>query len=227
MDDRLGIGGNKPPAFDALTIHVEDLFVLVSQSTAGGAVCTEEQDAALSALLDDLRAAKNETSASCEAEYRPHKAAADAVKAKWKPLIDRCDAGAAHIKSLVTPFREARQRERDETARKAREAAEKAAQEAQAAFRQADTLADRHAAEEALKASKKLTAVANRIDRSPTGLRTRHVATLTDPVAALKHYRETQADALKAWLLEQAQRDVNAGVRVIPGFDISPERKAA
>ena len=57
-------------------------------------------------------------------------------------------------------------------------------------------------------------------------LRSRWIAVLSDSAAALRHYREHQPAALKAWLTEQAQRDVNAGARDIPGFTIDEERVA-
>ncbi len=57
-------------------------------------------------------------------------------------------------------------------------------------------------------------------------LRSVWTPTLTDPCAALKHYRERQPDELKAWLLSQAEKDVRAGARSIPGFEISETKKA-
>jgi hypothetical protein len=45
------------------------------------------------------------------------------------------------------------------------------------------------------------------------GLVDRFTPELTDSCAALKHYRERQAaEGLKAWLLEQAEKDVRAGL---------------
>src|SRR3546814_16342347 len=42
------------------------------------------------------------------------------------------------------------------------------------------------------------------------GLRTYYTAELVAPVAALKHYKQAQPEALKAWLLDQGQKDVSA-----------------
>src|SRR3546814_8147011 len=50
------------------------------------------------------------------------------------------------------------------------------------------------------------------------GLRSYWMAELVDPVAALRHYKQAQPEALKAWLLEQGQKDASAGKRAIPGF---------
>lgn len=218
---------NNPPAHEAMAMHIEELFVMVSDTVAGATVSTDEQEAALDGLLDDLRTARKDADAKRAEEKRPHDDAAKAVQTKWKPLLDRCDMAANEIKRLLTPYREAKQRAKDEAARKARAEAEARQAAAQAALRQSDDLTAKFAAEEDLKAARKLTAVANKIDRAPTGLRTRWVAELDNPTAALKHFMATQPDALKAWLLDQAQRDVNAGARVIPGFVIKEERKAA
>lgn len=218
---------NNPPAHEAMAMHIEELFAMVSDTVAGATVSTDEQEAALDGLLDDLRTARKDADAKRAEEKKPHDDAAKAVQTKWKPLLDRCDMAANEIKRLLTPYRTAKLAAAEEAKRKVREEAEARQAAAQAALRQSDDLEARFAAEEDLKAARKLTAVANKIDRAPTGLRTRWIAELTDPVAALKYYRERQADALKAWLLDQAQRDTNAGARTIPGFTITEERKAA
>jgi hypothetical protein len=221
------IGHNAPPPFEAHSLHIEDLFALISATTAGGEVTTDEQDAALDDLLDDARKARKAADEQRAAEKKPHDDAAKAVQARWKPLIDRCDMAADEIKRLLTPYRTAKQKAKDEAVRKAREEAEKRQREAQEALRQSDDLETRFAAEAELRAAQKLTAVANRVDREATGLRTYWVAELIDPLSALKHYRDRQPEALKAWLADQAQRDVNAGVREIPGFNIRDEKRAA
>jgi hypothetical protein len=221
------IGHNAPPPFEAHSLHIEDLFALISATTAGGEVTTDEQEAALDGLLDDARKARKAADEQRAAEKKPHDDAAKAVQARWKPLIDRCDMAADEIKRLLTPYRTAKQRAREEAAKKAREEAEARQMAAEAALRQSDDLQARFEAENDLKAARKLTAAANRADREATGLRTYWLAELVDPMAALKHYIGAQPEALKAWLTEQAQRDVNVGARVIPGFNIKSERKAA
>ena len=218
---------NNPPPFEAHSLHIEDLFALISATTAGGEVTTDEQEAALDSLLDDARKARKAADEQRAAEKKPHDDAAKAVQARWKPLIDRCDMAADEIKRLLTPYRTAKQKAKDEAARKAREEAEERQRAAQEALRQSDDLETRFAAEEELKAAQKLTAVANRADREATGLRTYWVAELVDPMAALKHYIGAKPEALKAWLTEQAQRDVNVGAQVIPGFNIRDEKRAA
>lgn len=218
---------NQPPAYEAFSLHIEELFALVSDTTAGAAVENDEQDAALDALLDDLREAKKDADAERAAEKRPHDEAGKAVQAKWKPLLDRCDMGVAEIKNLLTPYRNAKQRAKDEADQRAREEAASKEQVAREALQQSDDLEARFAAEEQLKQATKLKAVANKIDRAPTGLRTSYRAEITDYAALLRHYKDRRPDDLKAWLADQANRDVRAGERVIPGVNVIEERNAA
>lgn len=221
------IGHNAPPLFDGYSLHIEDLFALISDTVAGGEVATDEQENALDSLLDEVRKAKRDADAARADEKRPHDDAAKAVQAKWKPLVDRCDMAAAEIKRLLTPYRDAKQKAKDEAAKRAREEADARQAAAQEALRTSDDLQERFTAEQDLKAAKKLTAVANKIDRSATGLRSYWEPELTDAAAALRHYREHQPKALKEWLLEQAAKDVRAGARAIPGFNIKEDRRAA
>ena len=57
-------------------------------------------------------------------------------------------------------------------------------------------------------------------------LRSVWTPTLIDPCAALRFYREREPEALKSWLVEQAEKDVRAGARSIPGFDVIEARVA-
>lgn len=223
------IGHNAPPPFEAWSLHIEDLFKLVSDTTAGGTVQNDEQEAALDALLDDFRKARKAADTERAAEKKPHDDAAKAVQVRWKPLLDKCDMAAEEIKRLLTPYRTAKQRAKDEAARKAREEAEAKRLEAEAALRQSDDLEARFEAEETLKQAQKLAAVANRIDRTATGLRTYWEAEITDRKAALLHYLKEQPEAFSSLIQELADRDARneATRRDIPGVIFHERKKAA
>lgn len=218
------IGHNKPPPLETMGLHIEDLFSLVSGSLAGGEVTTDDQEAALDAILDDVRKAKKDADAMRAAEKKPHDDAAKAVQAAWKPLLDRCDKAADAIKAALTPYRTAKQRAKDEAARIAREEAEAKQRAAQAALRQSDDLESRFAAEEQFKQASKLAAQANKIDRSATGLRTYQIADVTDRRALLEHVMRNDPDALTDWLAEYARKALPAQ---LPGVTIRIEKKAA
>src|SRR3546814_16960985 len=57
------------------------------------------------------------------------------------------------------------------------------------------------------------------------GLRTYYTAELVDPVAALKHYKPAQPEALKAWLLDQGQTDVTPGQTPPQGFENKKKKR--
>ena len=221
------IGHNAPPPFDAHSLHIEDLFTLVSDTTAAGTVTTDAQEKTLDALLDDFRAARKAADGERATEKKPHDDAGNAVQAKWKPLLTRCDMAADEIKRLLTPYRTAKQRAKDEAAQKARDEATAVLQAAQDALRASDDLEQRFAAEEGLKHAAKLTAVANKIDRSATGLRTYWEAEITDRKAALYHYIARQPDAFEALIQQLADHDARTTRAPVPGVAFQERKKAA
>lgn len=224
------IGHNQPAPFEAIGLHIEDLFQLVSDTLAGfDTVQNDDQDAALDGLLDDFRKAKKSADDERAAEKRPHDEASKAVQAKWKPLLERCDMASAEIKAKLTPYRAAKIAAREEAARLAREEAEAKQKAAQEALRQSDDLEARFAAEEQLKQAEKLSAAANKIDRAATGLRTSWEAQITDRRAALNYYLKTNPDAFVALIQDLADKDARneATRRDIPGITFNQKREAA
>lgn len=221
------IGHNNPPAHETWALHIEELFKLVSDTTAGGIVTTDEQDAALDQLLDDVRLARKDVDAVRAAEKKPHDDAGKEVQARYKPLLDRCDAAAAEIKSKLTPYRTAKQKAKDEAARKAREEADERQRAAQEALRTSDDLDTRFRAEADLKQAGKLTAVANRIDREATGLRTVWEAEITDRRAALNFYLKRSPDRFEELLQQLASEDARGARGAVPGVLFHERKKAA
>lgn len=217
------LGGNNPPPVATMGIHIEDLFSLVSGSTAGP-ITSDEQEADLDKLLDDVRQARKDADEQRVIEKKPHDDAAAKVQADWKPLLARCDAAADAIKAALTPYRTAKQKAKDEAAVQAREEAAAKLAEAQAALRSSDDLETKFAAEEQLKQAGKLTAVANKIDRAPTGLRTLKVAVVTNRRELLEHVMRTDPDALGEWLAEYAHAALPSQ---LPGVKIQTVKRAA
>lgn len=219
-------GDNKPPPVVAMSLHIDDLFALVSGSTASP-ITTDEQEAALADLLADVRQAGNDAEEQRKAEKKPHDDAAKAVQAAWKPVLDKCDAAAAAIKNALTPYREARQRAKDEAALKAREEAAAAQKAAQEALKSSDDLEERFAAEEQLKRASKLTAAANRIDREATGLRPYWEAEITDQRAALNHYVKTRRSEFEDLIQRLANEDARGSRGTVPGVVFHERKRAA
>lgn len=220
------IGHNNPPPLQAHALNIEDLFSLVSGSIAVP-ITTDEQEAGLDALLDDVRKARKAADEQRDVEKRPHDTAAKAVQAAWRPLLERCDMAVQAIKDALTPYRTARQKAKDEAARLAREQAAAKLAEAQAALRSSDDLEERFAAEEQLKQASKLTAVANKIDRAATGLRTHWEAEVTDKRAALNHYLKSNPEAFAQTIQSLADADARGARAPVPGVVFHERKRAA
>lgn len=240
MTDRHGIGHNNPPAFLACDADISDLYDEAKHFLDGAAIETQGQAEAVAAILDRARKAWKAADEQRKTEKRPHDEAAQAVQDQWNPLLTKAKRLEGVAKTAIGAWQlklEAEQRA--EAARLAQEAeqARIAAQEATRAQHGAERLEDAEDAEAIIKRAKQAEAAAARADKAKplvaTGggravtLRTYWTPELTDAHAALVHYMQRQPDELKAWLLDQARKDVNGGARDIPGFKINEERKAA
>lgn len=224
-NDTPGLNHNQPPPHEAMALHVEDLFQLVSDTTEGAEVLTDEQEAALDALLDDVKSAAKDSEAQRKAEKEPHLEAGRQIDANWKPIKERLDMAAAEIKKLLTPYRVAKQKARDEAARKAREEADAREEAARAKLKEPEHLQARFDAEEDLKAANKLKATANRTEREATGLRTYKVVTVTNHRDALKWIMAKDPNAVSTFVEEYAQR--NAKNRPMDGVTVTEEKRVA
>lgn len=221
------MGHNNPPAEVGFGMHIDDLFSTLSDTLAGGEVSTDDQEAAIDAILDEFRAASKDADKARAAEKKPHDDAGKAVQAKWKPIIDKADRGALACKNALTPYRTAKQRAAEEAARIARDEAEAKAKAAQDALRAADDLEAKFAAEEALKQAEKQAKAANQIDRAPTGLRTYYTAEVTDHKAALMHYIARDPEPFKALIQSLADQDARGTRAPVPGVIFHENKKAA
>jgi hypothetical protein len=229
------IGHNQPDPFTLYSESIEDLLLEANNFLDGKEIENEEQEAAVASILTRLRREADAADDQRKAEKKPHDDAAAKVQEKWKPLLSKADLAVNVAKNALTSFLI----KKDEAQRAAAQAAtEEARQKALlAAQTQAapDDLAGQTVArirgEEAaaaLKTAQRLTKARPQAKggERAVGLRSVWTPALTDARAALAHYRARQPDELKAWLLDQAWRDVRAGARAIPGFTITEERKA-
>lgn len=218
-----GLGHNQPPPEEAFALAIDDLFSTVA---AAGEVTTDEQDAQLNAILDDFRKTRKSVDDQRASEKKPHDDAGKAVQARYKPLLDKCDRGAEEIKRLLTPYRQKKQREKDAAAQKAREEAEAIQKAAQEALGASDDLEEQYAAEEALKAAKKLTAQANKIDRSAKGTTTRWTAHIEDRRAALNALLPKFPERFEELIQQLANEACRSGRPQIPGIRYDSEEIA-
>ena len=227
ISDAPAAGHNNPPSDVTFSLHVDDLFSLLSDTLAGGAIDTDAKEEAIDALMDDFRKASKDADKERAAEKKPHDDAGKVVQAKWKPITEKADRGVAACKEALTPYRVAKQRAKDEAARKAREEAEERERQARAAIQQSDDLEARFAAEQEFEASKKLNVAANKIDRSATGLRTHWEAEITDRMEALRFYLKQQPDEFLALIQRLADTDARGARPARPGITYPEIKKAA
>lgn len=217
---------NNPPADAAWSIEIDSLFQMLSDSLAGGKVTNDDQEAALDDLAKDFLKAKQDSDKARAAEKKPHDDAAKEVQARWKPIVDKAARGQAECLAAITPYRQEKQRQKDEAARKAREEAEAAQKAAQDALRKSDDLDAKYEAEQALASAQKLTAQANKMDRAPTGLRTWYEAEIIDRGAALRGYIKLFPERFEALIQECADHDARNGRPQRDGITYH-EKKAA
>lgn len=220
-------GHNNPPPDAAMSLHVDDLFSLLSDTLAGGEIDNDDKEAAIDAILDDFRRAAKDSDKARAEEKAPHLEAGKAVDAKWKPIVDKANRGATACKDALTPYRTAKQRAKDEAARKAREEAEAREKAAQEALRQSDDLEARYQAEQEIEAAKKLTEAANRTDRQATGLRTSWQAEIADRRAALLHYIARAPERFEALIQQMADEDARGARPSVPGIVYHEIKRAA
>lgn len=216
--------------------EVNDLLLEARNYLDGEPIANETQAEAVSSLLNRLRRVSKDADEARKAEKKPHDDAAKAVQAKWTPIIGKADLAVTTAKQALAPWLlkiEEDQRREAEVARM--EAERLAAVAAEAHASAAGNLEATEEAERVLKAAGAAQAHAKQAEKArplakggerAIGLVDVFTPVLTDPCAALKHYREHQPAALKEWLLDQARADVRAGKRSIPGFTIEHERTA-
>jgi hypothetical protein len=231
------IGHNRPDPFTLISESIEDLLLEANNYLDGKAIETEEQERAVASILTRLRREANAADDLRKAEKKPHDDAAKVVQAKWQPLLSKADLAVNVAKNALASFL----RKKEEAQRAAAQAAiEEARRQAEAAAQAAVSVRDDDLAgqttvrvlKENAAAAEKLAA---KLDRAKVqakggeravGLRSVYTPVLVAPMEALKHYMQAQPEPLKEWLVQQARKDVRAGKRAIPGFEIHEEKVA-
>lgn len=234
------IGHNGAPVdpFDALKVHADDLL---DQVRTIAAVENEDQLWAVNDLARDLKDAADALENERIARKKPLDEAIAEIQTAFNvylaPLTNKTVKGKIPlaldaIKKAKEPYLQEQERKRLAEAERVRKAAEEASLIAAAAARAAagEDMEAREEAEVLVVQAQALARNAVRAETATTrgtGLRSYWVPELTDPMAALRHYMADRPDELKAWLLDQARKDVARAIRTIPGFAVKEERRAA
>jgi hypothetical protein len=216
--------------------EIEDLLLEARNYLDGEPIANEQQAEAVSSILNRARRIEKDADMARAAEKKPHDDAGKAVQAKWKPILSKAELAANTAKQALAPWLRKVEEDQRRAAEAARVEAQRLAEEAAAKHRVATgDFAAQEQAEQLLKDAQRAEREAAKADKAKplarggeraVGLVDKFTPELVDPVEALRHYRTAQPESLKAWLLDQARKDVTAGIRSIPGFTIHHERVA-
>lgn len=228
------IGHNMPPALDAFSMALDDVYGEAQNWLDGAAVENQAQADAIGVIMATARRIKKDADAARADEKRPHDEAGKAVQEKWRPLLTRADNIITAAQKPLTAFLEAEQARQREVAEAARIEALRLQREAHAARQASDgNLAAVEQAEALQKDADRATKVAGRAEKQKTNvagmdravsLRSRQVVDVTDYRALLEHVMKTDPAPLKEWLADYARKALPSQ---LPGVAIRTERKAA
>jgi hypothetical protein len=231
------IGHNAPPAYEAISLHIEDLIAEAHNFLDGEPIADQGQADAIGVLLDSIRQAKKAADDQRVIEKKPHDEAAKAVQVKYKPLIDKCDLAASVAKKALTPWLQHLEDEQRRIAEEKRLAAEELQRQVREAEIAARTdLAAAEKAEAAQLVADEATKAAVRAEKAKAhatggsraiGLRTSYRAEITDPLAFGKWAWNHRRAEYQEFLEHLAERECRHGPVTIPGIIVHTERQAA
>lgn len=231
-NDRIAMGANQPPIFDAHKANIADIREEASAWLDGGKITSAEEAEAVNMLLDMARKASKAADEARAAEKKPHLDAGKAVDEAWKPLIASATTIADVCKQVLTPWNIAEAQRKEAAAALARAEAEAEAErqaEIEATRAASGNLEAREQADQlaaSAKGAEKLAKVAEKAASTGLGLRTTYRAEVTDFAVAARHYWGPDRDQFEALVLNLAQRDVRAGKHTIPGVTVHKDMKA-
>lgn len=204
-----GIGHNDAP-LDPLEALRKEIDIAAGGADKYETIADDETMARAQTLRAQLLTLHGQADEECEAEYRPHKAKADGVKSKWKPLLDSATAAANRVKKAMDAYG-TRKLEAAEAQRKAIEAERaKAAETGTPAPPPPPIVAAAPAK------------VKGATGRAASGKPTKIVKSITDIDAAFAYCKE-QPEVRDA-IMQAAQRLVTAG-HVVPGTEVKEEMR--
>lgn len=226
-----------PPIIDPTDAFakIDDLYDEARNFADGEPITTPEMAEAITALFDGLHDAGKEAEALRVAIKKPLDEEIDKVQALFNPYVQpkrgKVAMGKDALGVLLTAWRVEQAKIAAAAATKAREEADALRAEAEAAIRSSSgNLVEREAAEETLGFAKQAERFAVRSEKAATtgtGLRTSWVARLDNEEAALEWAYGRDPSRFTALVQAMADEAVRGGLRVIPGFAVTEEKKAA
>lgn len=235
-----GVGHNRPPTdhtavWEERQARTNDLVETANVWLAEcEAITSEGQAERATDLLTLLRKGHKSNEAARTDQTKPLRDQVELVNGRFKTLGSMLTIAGDGIKSLLKPWIEQKEADRQAKERAEREAAARLEREAEEQRRAATTIQAQVAAEEATEAAKAasdqadITAratvgVKGEVAQRATGLRGQWKATkITDLEAALEHY--STKPEVQDLLLRLASADARRGRRRIPGFKVEKIR---
>lgn len=214
------IGHNMPPASEAFSMAINDLFTEAKNFLDGQPIADEGQADAYTAIMDGMKELLRDAEKTRKAEKEPFLVAGREVDERWKAATAPAQLTVKEIAKPLTVWREAQQAIKDAETAKLREEGAQKEKKAQAARESAISLEDAEKAEEQLKRADIAKKTANKIDRSASGMRTSWVAEVTDPLALGKWAWLNRRDEYTTFLEGLAKREINlAKAGQLPGVN--------
>lgn len=226
MTETAGVGHNLPPK--PIFETIDDLHTEATAWCDGTAIETDEQALELGKLLKMLDDAHKTCEAERKEKAKPFDEGKKAVQAKYSPFIKKAELAIDAAKAVRDRYLRQKQAAIDEAARKAREEAEALKRAADDEIRRTrGNLEEREAAERKLEEAKaaeyKAIAMAKATPPNIGGRKSvskKWETTISDPVAAANYCWQNHKEEMLALVLTLGKRDVTAGKREIPGFNI-------
>lgn len=229
-NDRIAMGANSPPAFDAHKANIDDLRDEAREWLAGCKITSAEEAEGVKTLLDMARQGSKAADAARAEEKEPHLTAGREVDAKWKPLVKSADTIADVCKQVLTPWNIAEAARKEAAAALARAEAEAERQaEVEATRAASGNLEAREQADQldaSAKAAERIAKSAEKAASSGLGLRTTYRAEVTDFKAAAKYLWAPYHARFADLVLTIAQEQVRSGNHSIPGVTVHKDQKA-
>ena len=236
------IGGNNPPTpYELSKQEIDDLCMEARNWLDGEPIGRQEVADQIDALKAQLREAKKTADDRRKVEVKPLDDAKAEIQARYNALIGDTKAAGKGIAILameecdkvLAPWLKKLSDEKEAAAKKAREEADAKAKAAQDAIRAASTadLATKEEAEALLRDAKKAEAAVKKIERAPTGMashlrRSWHPVLIDATEAARWAWKEKRSE-MEGFLQGLAEREVRAGRRSVPGFEVVEEKGVA
>lgn len=237
------------PSWTAVQVHMDDLLGEASNWADGMAVENQDQADTIATLRQRLQDAANLADKARIAEKKPLDEAIAEIQDRYNayiaPLKNKkpgsVSKATAALGNLLTGWLNKLEADRRARETAAREEADRIAAAAREAHQEAARSTDLGAIEEAgalMEQAEQAEIAARSVEREKVqargevraiGMRSYWQATPVEGQGgkALVHYAQRQPERVKAFLQQLADEDVRAGIRTIPGFTITEERKVA